>query len=651
MKISKTSIFFSTFMVIAFLLTAVTPAAAIPAETVRIWVSYQNGRQAEVLQSLKNANASVHYDFPQLEAYVVSLPTAALNGILNNPFVLGIDTDPARYPVETVQAEPNALYEDTVDVNGQIIPWGIDAVQARDVWDANRDAVVDPGAPSGEGLKVCIIDTGYYADHEDLLDIEDGVTGMSQVDDDWARDGYGHGTHVAGTIAALNNELGVVGVTPGAVSLHIVKIFDDTGAWVSKAHASDLVAAIYSCQEAGANVISMSLSGTSSNKMEESAFNQLYEDGILHVAAASNDHVEGEEIDPYHYPASYDSVISVAAVDSNLNIADFSQRNDKVELAAPGVGVLSTIPYVDSTTVTVDGVIYNGFLVEYASRNSASGALVDGGRCLAQDPSWAGKVVLCERGDISFFDKVMAVQNSGGVGAVIYNNVEGDLYATLGEGNTSDIIAIGVTQATGQYLIAEKLGFIAVLDSIYSWPASGYEAWGGTSMATPHVAGVAALIWSANLNFTNVQIREALVETAVDLGDEGRDVLFGYGFVQAAEALTYLEGLTPPVAPELSVEILSPDHVTHYEDKDAVLIKALVTDGEGPVQGANVTATVTGTQGQPKVFRGVTGLDGMIEFIYRINVKKGGKGQYIVEILAEKEGFFSGSASTIFTVQ
>ena len=79
---------------------------------------------------------------------------------------------------------------------------------------------------------------------------------------------------------------------------------------------------------------------------------------------------------------------------------------------------------------------------------------------------------------------------------------------------------------------------------------SSYEAWGGTSMATPHVAGVAALLWSANPAWTNVEIRDAMAATALDLGDPGRDIAYGYGLVQAFDALQYLQAMTPGKGPK-----------------------------------------------------------------------------------------------------
>ncbi|MBW6474837.1 MAG: S8 family serine peptidase, partial [Anaerolineaceae bacterium] len=406
-----------------------------------------------------------------------------------------------------------------------------------------RDGRIDKKAPTGAGRTVCIIDTGLFTGHEDFNGV-DITGGWSQTNDDpglWTLDGYGHGTHVAGTIVAQNNDYGVVGVTPGTVSLFIVKIFGDDGLWVSKAHASDLIKAAFLCADNGANVISMSLSGTKANPKEEKAFNEIYSRGILSVAAASNDGVAD-----YHYPASYDSVISVGALDANMLIADFSNFNDQVELAAPGVGVLSTVPFLSTASVTVDGVSYEALGMEFAPTGTVTGNLVDGGLCLATDPAadWSDKVVLCSRGSVSFLEKVTKVMSNGGAAAVIYNNAPGLFSGTLGEAGDY-ILAVSISMDHGLYLVEYKLGSEATVTSTFEFPASGYEAWAGTSMATPHVSAVAALIWSWNPTLTNVQIREAMVATALDLGDPGRDDYYGYGLVQAYDALKYLGGGKP----------------------------------------------------------------------------------------------------------
>ncbi len=269
---------------------------------------------------------------------------------------------------------------------------------------------------------------------------------------------------------------------------------------------------------------------------EKTAFQNAYDAGVLSVAAAGNN---GDS--SYSYPASYSSVVSVAAIDSSKQVADFSQYNDQVELAAPGVGVLSTLPYVDENTITVNNTTFSGDYIENATRGTASSTLVNGGLC-GSTGSWSGKVVLCQRGTYDFYTKVMNVQNSGGVAAVIYNNVSGGFLGTLGDGNSSAIPAISLSQEDGQTLVYSYLGSTATVTSQVTKPASGYEAWDGTSMATPHVSAVAALVWSANPSWTNVQIRDALAATAEDLGTAGRDVYYGYGLVRAKAALDYLTG-------------------------------------------------------------------------------------------------------------
>jgi subtilisin family serine protease len=510
-------------------LVAVRPANA-DNDKVRVFVQFAAGQKANVENSLKGVGAEFHYAFDDLNTFAVSVPTQALAGLERNPNIVLIEEDSPRYPVgvmaSTVES-PN-LFAIT---GGQVIPYGVDMVQARDVWDADRNGSVDNGAATGANRKICIIDSGFYTGQEDLQGVNvNGYNGNLA----WNQDGDGHGTHVAGTIVAMNNALGVVGVTPGTVSIYVVRVFGNDGAW---AYSSTLIDAANRCNTAGANIISMSLGGSTSNNTEKNGFANLYSQGVLSIAAAGND---GNN--RHSYPASYDSVVSVAAIDSNKVVADFSQYTTQVELAAPGVGVLSTVPYLDSTTLTSGGVTYSAGHIDFSARGSATGAFVDGGLCTATNASWSGKVVLCQRGDISFYDKVRNVQLSGGAAAAIYNNVPGGFLGTLGDGNSSTIVGISLSQEDGQYLVANGLGQSATVSSTYSAPASGYEYYDGTSMATPHVSAVAALVWSSNPTATNVQIRQVLRDTAEDLGTAGRDNYYGYGLVRAKAAIDALGG-------------------------------------------------------------------------------------------------------------
>ena len=515
--------------VLALSMFGASPTLAAASKT-RVFVQFSPGAKGSVENALARAGAEFHYAFDGLDAFAVTLPSAALDGISHNPNIILVEEDAPRYLIGIQESQAQA----PLAAVGQTVPYGIDMVQARDVWDANRDGAIDTGAPTASNRTICIIDSGMYNAHEDLQGVN-VVGGYTNITGGYLSDGLGHGTHVAGTISAMNNALGVVGVTPGTVNLYIVRVFGDDGAW---AYSSTLIDAANRCYTAGANIISMSLGGGRASVTEQRGFDTLYANGVLSIAAAGNDGTTA-----YSYPASYSSVVSVAAIDSSKLVADFSQKNTQVEVAAPGVGVLSTVPYVETNSFTVDGVTYPANHIEFSGRGTATGALVDGGLCDSVG-AWSGKAVLCLRGVIDFNTKVQNVQAGGGTTAILYNNVPGGFSGTLGAGNTAAIVALSISQEDGQFLVANKLGMSGTAYSNYAYPASGYEYYDGTSMATPHVSAVAALVWSAKTSATNVDVRNALTATAQDLGVAGRDTSYGYGLVQAKNAITYLVGTT-----------------------------------------------------------------------------------------------------------
>ena len=475
----------------------------------RVLVTFKPGARGQAENALRAAGGQTHFVFDELNTIAVSVPPQALNGLRNNPNILDIEEDTPRYPM------------------GQTTPYGIDSVQAP--------ALVSTGA-DGSGIKVCIIDSGIKADHEDFAGIS--MSGYASSGQSWNVDSCGHGSHVAGTIAAANNTVGVVGVSPGKVALHIVKVFDgESCGW---SYSSSLIDAAQRCQAAGAKVISMSLGGGRSNRTEKAGFENLYNAGVLSIAAAGND---GNN--RMSYPASYDSVMSVAALDSTNLVADFSQYNSQVEIAAPGVGVLSTYPTRDGA-VTVGGTSYMASAMEGSPQLASSGAMVDGGVCTSSG-SWSGKVVLCERGDIAFADKVLNAQNGGASAVVVYNNESGGFGGTLGTTSTS-VPSVSMAREDGLELLG-KLGQTASVSAVVESNVSGYAYLDGTSMATPHVSGVAAIVWSSKPSATAQQVRDALNSTAFDLGAAGRDNYYGYGLVQAFDAAEALGGGGDPPPP------------------------------------------------------------------------------------------------------
>jgi len=444
-------------------------------------------------------------------AIAAYLPAQALEGLRRNPNVVLVEPDPRRYPY------------------GQTTPYGITMVQADQLIDA-----------SAGNTTVCIIDSGYYAGHEDLAHGAN-VTGSSNSGTgDWFIDTCGHGTHVAGTISALNNTLGVKGVLgSGNINIRAEKVFD--GASCGWSYSSTLVAALNACRSNTDTttqrlVVSMSLGGSFSSTVESNAFQAAYDAGVLSVAAAGN---AGNRT--MSYPASYPSVISVAAVDSNKLVASFSQQNSQVELSAPGVGVLSTVPFKPSS-VAVGSATYLGENIDGSARTNATGTLVDGTLCSSTSSTWSNKIVLCQRGVDSFATKVANVKNSGGAAAVIYNNVSGGFAGTLNGSSTIPAISISMEDGTALKAYLNQSATV----SNTSGAGSGYAYYDGTSMATPHVSGVAALVWSNAPTKTNAALRAALQATAEDLGPVGRDNAYGYGLVRAKAALDYLNGAPPP---------------------------------------------------------------------------------------------------------
>ncbi len=493
-------------------------AGAAVADDDRYIIQFAPGAAGQGVAAIQAMGGEINVDLTSrsVNAVSVTIPEQALKGLENNPNIINIESDGRRY-----------LMADQV-------PYGIEMVQA--------DLVSDEFAGN---QNICVIDSGYYIDHDDLQSNNVTATYDSGSGDPFI-DPCGHGTHVTGTIAALANGSGVLGVLPsGNVGLHIVKVFGDdnwSGGSCGWSYSSSLVAAAYECADAGSNVINMSLGGGTSSSTEAQAFQDLYDQGILPVAAAGN---SGNT--SYSYPASYDAVVSVAAIEANKELASFSQRNDQVELSAPGVSVLSTTPFAGAE-VSVGNDSYQATPMDRAASTTAEGNLVDGGLCTSAG-NWSGQAVLCERGEISFSDKVSNVEAGGGVAAIIYNNETGNFAGTLDCGGNpnracSSVPAVSISQADGQHLVSNELGNAAFVSTVEVVPASGHDAWNGTSMASPHVAAVAALVWSYAPDATPGEIRAALAASAEDLGTSGRNNEFGYGLVQAQAALDYLGGDT-----------------------------------------------------------------------------------------------------------
>lgn len=271
----------------------------------------------------------------------------------------------------------------------------LEQVRVPEVWPTT---IGDPG------VVVAVIDSGVDLTHPDIA----GVTVVAPRNEIWnttdVTDDNGHGTHVAGTIIArTDNATGIAGIAP-ASSLMPIKVLDADGL----GFVSDVLDGVDWARTHGADIINLSLGGTmepAQVALVQPTFTAARSAGILVVAASGNSGMQIME-----YPAGLRGVVSVAAVDQTDLQADFSTFNRGVDIAAPGVDILST---------------------------------------------------------------------TGG----------------------------------------------------------DYQAESGTSMAAPHVAGVAALIWAARPSLTVTELEAVLRASAVDLGDPGRDNVYGSGRVDAEAAL------------------------------------------------------------------------------------------------------------------
>ncbi len=462
--------------------------------------------------------------------YSVEMEDSELKQLRNRSDVEYVEIDPPRYLLSL----------------SETIPWGYKAVNAQRLDDSRAG-----------NRTVCIIDSGYDLAHNDLSGNQ--VSGSNdKKTGSWNVPGAGnaHGTHVAGTIAAIANTEGIKGIMPNQnVNLHIVKVFNKSG-W---AYSSSLVKAVQTCVEKGANVVNMSLGGEESSTTEKNALQTIYDQGVLLIAAAGNDSNTS-----HSFPASYDSVMSVAAVDSNSDHAAFSQATDQVEIAAPGVAILSTVTVGEGK---LSNIRLNGASQFDRGIVPHNREILSGGSDLVPDPvtgsitatlascdvsgssfncgDMSGKICLTERvvnesfGNQPEIDAVQACYNAGASAAIVFSNSELPGLQNpflVDQNNTARIVSVTVDRAFGQ----ELLDYVGQEITVSTTKGEDYEYYNGTSMAAPHVTGVASLVWSYYPTCTAKQIRNALIKTATDIDVPGRDDRTGHGLVNAYAAERYL---------------------------------------------------------------------------------------------------------------
>jgi subtilisin family serine protease len=426
----------------------------------RILVKFKSPPSSELLKGFKrNYNIQLERVIPRIQVYRFTIPKtqsvpAVIKRVVKNRRVDFVEPDYVRYPFYTPD-DPLFPYQ-----------WDMTLMGLPSLWDSGI------GIPE---VIVAVLDTGIDLDHPDLINQlwqnpgeipgnRRDDDGNGYVDDfngyDFAGDGWfpgpwkedpipedlyvGHGTHVSGTIGAeQHNGEGISGIAPGTRIMAVRCL----GGILGAGYSSDISEGIIYATDNGASIINMSLGGTAKSSTEYLALKYAWDNNVFIAAAAGND---GDGKNNINYPAAYVFAMSVGATDNADGIASFSTHNEFVEVSAPGVQILSTVP--------------------------------------------------------------------GG----------------------------------------------------------GYESaiWSGTSMATPHVAGLAALLYSHFEGISNWQVRFMLQSGVVDRGPEGWDEFFGYGRADGV-ALLYV---SPPSDEGLQI-LTPPDGVQFRSD-------ALVAALWNPVAGA-----------------------------------------------------------------
>ncbi len=294
---------------IAAVIIAAAAAGQVLDEKIPVIIGFRNSPDAEFVESL---SGEIKYQYHSIPAIAAKVSRHSISDLKNCPNVEYVEID------SEVCIEERSLL-----IPNEKAMWGLSRIEAGTVNESFK----------GSGVKVAVIDTGIDYTHPDLAANYHGGYDFVNVDTD-PMDDFGHGTHVAGTIAAADDGTGFIGVAPDA-SIYALKALDSNGCgW-----ASDINAAIDWAIVNEMDIVSMSLGGSTDFVSMRKLCQEANDEGIVLVAASGNGY--GCSVS---YPAAYGTVIAVSATSVIDNCASFSNIGEEVELSAPGVNIRSTAP-------------------------------------------------------------------------------------------------------------------------------------------------------------------------------------------------------------------------------------------------------------------------------------------------------------------
>lgn len=490
--------------------------------------------------------------------------------------------------------------------------WGVKILQAPEAWELFSQAGSQGYELAGQGAVVAVVDTGVDYRHGDIADNilrypDNTVYGIdysgddvvefesSAVRDNDPMDGDGHGTHISGTIAAVgNNDKGIIGIAPRA-KIMPVKIFPN--AYDSIAAKGIVFAALN-----GADIINCSwgedVRRPISKTLENAVYTAHWFYGSLVVFAAGN---ENDDID-YHSPQNMSEVVAVGAIGPDKKRSYFSSWGNNLAVCAPGGG-LPDWTHVQSQESSGGAYIFNrnnatlwfnldegtSSLTVYLPRGPKGGIIkvqvLDVIKALNGEEDYAGETIdtysPMPEYNAPFTLNFPPLPKGHPAALLTLENQDGKELAF------DCVIINGKKYEEDDERIVKDDNFrnmASILSLKCSSPDSYYDDFVlaedylrliGTSMAAPHVCGVAALIKSKNPALNNNQIRYILTHTAEDLGEPGKDEEYGYGLVNAQAAVLAASEPHETIHTQATVHITAPSFLAIKEGTADFMIEAL----------------------------------------------------------------------------
>jgi subtilisin family serine protease len=515
------------------LIVGVSAASSAPTARQDLLVGYDHAVTAADRAAIANAGGTVRHEFASINVLAISLPSGKAADLRGQSGVKYVEDDAVRTPQslssdlqssELVPSIDNGLY-------GLVTTHAVEAQAAGYTGAGVKACVADTGLDTTQSDIAPNFVAGYNAfDHSHLHDVNVFDLGVAATET--------HATHVSGIVLGAINGSGIHGVAPNA-KLYEARVLGTQPDGSVSGETSQVMEGVQWLASQGCKVINMSLGGGTRSQAEEALYNQVRDNGTLIVVASGNDSANLPS-----YPGRYQSVVTVGAVDSTNTLASFSNTGAQLDLVAPGVDNLSSFPHLQGrdAEVSVGSTTYSGVPAEFSSAtDGVTGPFVNCGKALTVSDCGTGHsgawVAVVQRGSVSFATKAHNAAAAGASAVLLYNNSPVPVTPTLGtatDNGTPWLPTIIISQADGQAIVAGLTS--STTGTLYNI-ATDWNLDSGTSMATPHVTGVAALIFGKNPNLTPDQVETIMERTATDLGVPNYDTTYGWGLVNAKAAL------------------------------------------------------------------------------------------------------------------